>query len=347
MTRIVALLLMSTALWVAEYAQASELTIPFDLPYAAGVRQYNDATVRFDQHWQPTVVNNEPTYGMRSEQVGARVELDFIGTSVDLVHQAGTLGAWGVISSDTGQPFGLASIEVDGKPVAPLEKAVTIDAQGRAVIDTSLGGRTPLVRGLPPARHHLTLSNLGRSREAGGSASVVVAGFRVDTEPCENPLTRRAWRCADAVRCGDSWRQRAAQWAAAVKDEQGLARLEAMVAASRELDAATARLRALRAQSPPSPMVTREKACWVPNAETQAYLDRLTTLKKRVDHQLAEVDAFCFESIADPGFKSLLADVRTLDHDVDEFFNAEVRSLQPIIFFTGSPLRSGAVPNYV
>ncbi|MCP4453820.1 MAG: hypothetical protein GY809_20350, partial [Planctomycetes bacterium] len=302
-------ILMGTALLAAAHAQAGEVMIPFDLPYAEGVRRYDDATVRFDQHWQPTVVNNEPTYGIRSDEPGARIELDFIGTSVQLIHQAGQVGAWGVIASDTGQPFGLTSVAVDGKPAAQIDNAVTIDAQGRAVVDTSLSGRTALVRGLPPGPHHLTLSNLG--------GPMVVVGFQVDTEPCENPLTRRAWRCADAVRCSDSWRERAAQWAATVNDEQGLARLEAMVAASCELDTATARLHALCVQAPPSPMVTREKECWTPNAQTRAYLDRLAALKKRVDHQTAHVDAFCFESLEDPRFTSLLADLRTLDRDVD------------------------------
>ena len=313
--------------------------VPFDLPHAAGTRQYRDSTVRFDGHWQPTVVNNEPTYGMRSDEPGAKIELDFTGTSVDLIHQAGQVGAWGVIASDTGQPFGLASVEVDGRPAAQIDKAVIVDAQGRAVVDTSLGGRTPLVRGLRPGRHCLTLSNL--------DGPVVVAGFRVDTEPCENALRRRAWRCADAIRGSEGWRRQAAQWAAGVKDEQDLARIEAMYAASCELETACMRMRALRAQAPPSPMVTREKSCWTPNADTRAYLGRLAALKTRVDRQLAVVDAFSFESADDPKFKSLLADVRSLDRDVDEAFDAEVRSVPPIIFFTGSPLRSGAVPNYV
>ena len=87
-------------------------------------------------------------------------------------------------------------------------------------------------------------------------------------------------------------------------------RLEQLQAASRELDAATARMRAVRAEPPPSAMVTREKECWKPNAETQAYLERLAALKNRIDSQLAAADAFRFESAEDPRFKSLLADVQ-------------------------------------
>ncbi|MCF7974244.1 MAG: DUF1080 domain-containing protein [Phycisphaerae bacterium] len=331
--------------WVR--TNGAKQAIPFDLPYAEGIRKYDDATVSFDPQWQPTVVSHDPPYGMRSDAPGARVTLDFTGTSVDLVHQAGTLGAWGVIASDTGQSFGLASVAVDGQPVAALANAVTLDAQGRAVIDTSQRGRTPLVRGLPVARHRLTLTNLGRSREPGGSAAVVVVGFVVDTEPCDTLLKRRAWRGADAVRISQGWRKRAAQLAASVREAQDLARIEAMVTASRELEAASARMRSLRAQAPWSPMAERERACWTPNAETQAYLDRLAALKHRVDRQLAAVDALSFESLDDPRYTSLLADVRALDRDMNEAFDAEVRSLAPIIFFTGAPLRSGAVPNYV
>jgi hypothetical protein len=113
--------------------------------------RYDDPRVRFDGKWQYVVVNGAPTYGLQSDEAGAKVELDFVGTSVDLLHRAGTLGQWGVIYEDTGRPFGLAGVEIDGRPVPALRDAVTASPDGRAVIDTSRNdGRTPLARNLPP-----------------------------------------------------------------------------------------------------------------------------------------------------------------------------------------------------
>ncbi len=123
--------------------------------------------------------------------------------------------------------------------------------------------------------------------------------------------------------------------------------MEELQTAWRELDRATARMRAVRAEPPPSPLVMREKECWKPNLETKAYLERLAALEKRITPQLAAADAFRFESAKNPSFTSLRADVRKMDREVEAFFDAETRNLRPVIFFTGAPLRSGAVPNYV
>jgi hypothetical protein len=326
---------------------------------AGRFRRYDDPTVRFDQNWQPTVAPasvpaqiGDPPWGMRSEKAGAKVEVDFIGTSVDLLHQAGAPNPWGVIYPDTGRPFGLASVEIDGKPatISPLTPNPS-PSRGRgepeAVIDTSRGGRTPLARGLPVGRHRLVLTNLGQAREPNGSTIVTVIGFHADTEPCANEAQRKAWRIADNVRGGEGWRQRAAELAASVKTDTDLPPMEELLAASRELDAATARMRAVHAEPLPSAMVTREKESWRPHPETLAYLERLAALKKRIDGQLAAADAFQFQAAGDKRFKELLASSKQMEQDVDTFFKAETRSLSPLIFFTGAPLRSGAVPNYV
>ena len=312
----------------------------------AGLHSYDDPCAHFDSAWQYVAVGGNTPFGRQSETAGAKVELDFIGTRVELVHRAGTPDAWGVIYPNSNQAYGLAGVEIDGQPAPAIKDAVGIDAGGRAVIDTSRGGRTPLVRGLTPGRHRLTLTNLGQSLEPGGGKVVALTGFQVDTDIPDNETQQQAWRIADAVRGSDGWRQRAAELAATVQAERDLRGMEALQAASRELETAAARMRAVRAEPPPSVMVARERECWKPGPDAQAYLDRLAALKKHIDSQLSAVDTFRFESAEDPRFKALLIDVRKTDRDVEDFFRVETRGLQPIIFFTGAPLRSGAVPTY-
>lgn len=315
--------------------------------------RYDDPRIRFDPPWQYVVVNGDPTYGLQSAEAGAKVVFDFIGTSVDVLHRAGTQGQWGVIYEDTGRPFGLAGVEIDGRPAPALGDAVNLDPDGRALIDTSRNGRTPLARNLAPGRHRVTLTNLGRAARPGGTPAVVVTGFLADTA-AGNEWSRLAWRLAAAVRGGEAWRDEAAALAAGVQTDTGLTRLEDLYFASRELDEASARMRALRAELPATPMVEQERRAWTPAPATRAYLERLSALKRRTGAQLAKADAFRFApvSAAEPGaadaaFAALLADVRAAAADVDAFFREEVRALPPIVFFTGAPLQSGAVPNYI
>ena len=195
---------------------------------AGGLYRHDDPSVRFDSDWQYVAVGGDTPFGRRSEKAGAKVELDFIGTDVELVHRAGTPDAWGVIYPDSNRPYGLAGVEIDGQPALAINGAVRIDAAGRAVIDTSRGGRTPLVRGLTPGRHRLTLTNLGQPREPGGGTVVAVIGFQVDTEIPGNEARQQAWRIADAVRGSDGWRQRAAELAATVKAEATCVRMRAI-----------------------------------------------------------------------------------------------------------------------
>ena len=221
------------------------------------------------------------------------------------------------------------------------------DVAGRLGEGYGGAGRTPLARGLTPGRHRLTLTNLGQPSKPGGGTKVAVIGFLVAAEIPGHESQQQAWRIADAIRGGEGWRQRATELASTVKTAGDLRRMEELLTASQELDSATSRMRSVRAEPLPSVMVTREKECWKPNADTKAYLERLAALKQRIDSQLSAADAFHFESAEDPRFQSLLADVRATDREVERFFRAETRSLPPIIFFTGAPLRSGAVPNYV
>ncbi len=344
-------------LWIS--TDSSKAVVPFENIAAAEApppghppeaneswRGHDDPTIHVGPDWQFIAVRGDVPWGLRTDKAGAYVELDFSGTSVELVHGDGTGDAWGVIYPDSNRTYGLAGIEIDGQPAPELGGAVTLAADGRAVIDTSRSGRTPLAYGLPPGRHRLRLTNLGQPSKPGGGTAVTVIGFQVDTEIPTHAAQTQAWRIADSVR-GDGWRRRAAELAASVEGERDLRRLEELQAAWRKLDAASARLRTVRALPPASPMVAREKQCWEPDADTQAYLDRVGALKQRIDGHLAAVDGFQFDSEVDPRFLSLLTDLKNMDREVDEFFRAETRSLPPLIFFTGAPLRSGAVPNYV
>ena len=67
-----------------------------------------------------------------------------------------------------------------------------------AVVDTSRNnGRTLIARGLPPGRHHVTVTNLGRGADpAKNDATVIIAGFAVDTSIADHHA-RLAWRIAE------------------------------------------------------------------------------------------------------------------------------------------------------
>lgn len=295
-----------------------------------------DGRVRFTGDWVPVAASDKTfgRYAERSDTKGASVELDFCGTSVGLVHQAGGLGwEWGVITPDTGRALGLAEVRIDGGP--PVE------------IDTSRDGRTLLAKGLPAGRHRVVVTNLGASRSPGGSGTIVVKGFWVDAGEVPNDTVRRAWLAADAVRGGEGWRGCAAERAAAVKTADDLRRLEDLVAASRDMEAAAEKLRALTAEPPASPMAERERHYWTPNGETQAYLARLAALRKEADAPLAKADAFRYDEADRAAFAGVMAELRRCADRVDAFFQEEVRRLPPILFFTGSPLKSGAAPNHI
>jgi len=292
--------------------------------------------VRFTGDWVPVAASDKTfgRYAERSDTKGASVELDFCGTSVGLVHQAGGLGwEWGVITPDTGRALGLAEVRIDGGP--PVE------------IDTSRDGHTLLAKGLPAGRHRVVVTNLGASRSPGGSGTIVVKGFWVDAGEIPDDTVRRAWLAADAVRGGEGWRARAAERAAAVKTADDLRRLEDLVAASRDMEAAAEKLRALTADPPASPMAERERRYWTPNGETQAYLARLAALRKEADAPLAKADAFRYDEADRAPFAGVMAELRRCADRVDAFFQEEVRRLPPILFFTGSPLKSGAAPNHI
>ncbi|HRT28933.1 MAG TPA: hypothetical protein P5527_03975 [Kiritimatiellia bacterium] len=295
-----------------------------------------DARVRFTGDWVPVVAPDKTLgrYAERSDTKGASVELDFCGTTVGLVHQAGGLGwEWGVIVPETGRALGLAEVRIDGG--APV------------VIDTSRGGRTLLAKGLPAGRHRVTVTNLGASRDPGGSGTIVVKGFWADAEEIPDDTARRAWLVADAVRGGEGWRARAAELAAAVKTADDLKRLEGLAAASREMEAAAEKLRRLTAEPPMSPMVERERRYWTPNRDTRAYLARLAALRKEADAPLTKADAFRYDEANRAAFTDVMTEMQRCAERIDAFFQKEVRQLPPILFFTGAPLKSGAAPNHI
>lgn len=302
-----------------------------------------DVRLRFEGDWRPVIAADKELglYAERSDAKGASVELDFCGTSVGLIHQAGGVGwEWGVIFPDTGHALGLAEVRIDGRPAVPLSEAVSVDAEGRSVIDTSKSGRTLLARGLPAGRHRVTVTNLGVPGQPGGSTTVVVKGFWTDTD-CE------AWSAADAVRGGEGWRARAAELAASAKTADDLSKLHALVAASHKMDAVAAKLRNIAAEPPDVPMVAAERRYWRPNAETQAYLQRLAALRARIDARLDQADAFRYDAANAAAFAGLLEGLRQCGNETDVFFRDEVKRLSPIIFYTGTPLRSGAAPNHI
>ncbi|GEM_PF-1928947 len=295
-----------------------------------------DDAVRFSGAWYPVALGDKELGdgAMRSDGAESSVEFDFVGTSVGLIHQAGVLGwEWGVIREDSGRPLGLAEVWVDGRKVSTA--------------DTSQNGRTLLAAGLTPARHRVTVRNLGQPREAGGSTAVVVKGFWCDADGVIEGPARRAWLMADSVHGGAALRAQAAELAAAVKSDGDLERLTALAAAAREIGALRAALTALAAEPPPSPMVERERQYWTPAPETQAYQARLAALVRRTAAVAARADAVRFDA-ADPGaLDALKAELRRGAEEVNAFFLSENKRLPQILFYTQAPLRAGAVPNAV
>ena len=312
---------------------------------------YNDSRVEFAGSWIPVVTaRGQAQYMMRSDKAGDSVELDFIGTSVGLIHKDCGLGwesVWGVIQRDMGRPLGFAEVLVDGKPAAAVPGFVEVDDQGHSFIKTMRGGNTLLATGLPPGRHRVKITNLGRSCNPEGSTTIVIKGFWCDSDCGDNVTSRIAWRLADSVRGGEGWRSQALKLAADVKGPDDLPPLRALYDASLKIDVATAPLRGLTAEPPASPMTAYERKYWSPRKETVAYQKRIASLKKSVDAELAEFDSFQFDSARPENFKNLLDQISTCVEKVNEFFKEEAEHLPPIVFFTGSPLRSGAAANHI
>jgi hypothetical protein len=251
------------------------------------------------------------------------VELDFCGTSVGLVHQAGGLGwEWGVITPDTGRALGLAEVRIDGGP--PVE------------IDTSRDGRTLLAKGLPAGRHRVVVTNLGASRSPGGSGTIVVKGFWVDAGEVPNDTVRRAWLAQMPFAAGKVGAG-ARLTGAAVKTADDLRRLEDLVAASRDMEAAAEKLRALTAEPPASPMAERERHYWTPNGETQAYLARLAALRKEADAPLAKADAFRYDEADRAAFAGVMAELRPAPIGSMPFFRKRSAGCRPSSFSPARP----------
>ncbi|MCL1921279.1 MAG: hypothetical protein FWG50_09425 [Kiritimatiellaeota bacterium] len=297
---------------------------------------WNDARVTYKGAWhEVTFGGADGEYGlfaMRGDAAGASVEMAFVGTAVGLAHQAGGLGwEWGVVQEDTGRPLGSAEVWVDGKRVS--------------VINTSENGRTWLAQNLPMGEHHVRVVNAG-------TGAIVVKGFFCDALSGD-PEEQELWRYAAGVRGGKEWRRLASAF---LKNRKG--GLKLVYEESRKTEEVISRLHAIQTEPPHVPMTEIEKRYWMPNAETTAYLSRLAQYREIIQEALQESDEFISrlaDSIGDTRILGLTIPPRpwvthtylwALD-SVEKFFAEETKRLPPVIFYTGAPLRSGAVPNYI
>ncbi|MHB0958691.1 MAG: HzsA-related protein [Pirellulaceae bacterium] len=307
--------------------------------------RYDDPQVRLRGQWQYTIAGAPGGFARRSDQAGDEATVNFVGDSVALLHKEGVLERSMILSRDAEQLYGLAAITLDGQPVEP-HSPIMHDGEGNSVIDTSRDAHVVLGRGLTPSPHRLTITNLGRPSHPDGSTAVAVVGFFVGVESGPAPLSR-AWRYALAVRGGKAWQARASELATDARDASGLEAVTQLYFASREADAVAARLRSLRDRPPSSPMVERERNLWHPQPDTLAYFARLSALKLRAEDALAEAEEFRYDPLQAAAFTTFVGGLRRLADDIDACLTAEVRKLPPIVFFTGAPLESGAVPNYI
>lgn len=308
--------------------------------------RHDDPRVELSGDWSHTIAGGPAGFARRSDRAGDTATVDFVGSRIALLHKEGRLERSLILTRDAEQAYGLASLAIDGRPVEP-GGPIRRDADGRSVIDTRRDARLDVARGLAPGRHRLTVANVGRAGQPGGSTAVAVLGFHAGVEDDGPPVARQAWRYALAVRGGAGWQARAAELASKAADEAGLRAVEDLYFASRRADAPVARLRALHDRPPASPMVERERGTWRPQPSTLDHFARLSELRKRIDAALAESDRFRHDAREPAALDGLLAGLRRLADEADACLLDEVRKLPPIVFFTGAPLESGAVPNYV
>ena len=317
----------------------------FDAQPAVRFIRSDDPQVDLRGRWQYVIAGGPSRFARRCDMAGDKATVDFVGTSIALLHKDGRLERSLILSRDAEQMYGLAAVALDGKPVEPGGPIARDDA-GNSVIDTSRDAHLTIAQGLSPGPHRLEVTNLARPSHPGGSTAVAVVGFfaGMQTNPGQSA---QAWRYALMVRGGRVWQQRAVELATLATDAAGLKAMEQLYYASRQVEAVATRLRALCDAPPLSPMVERQRKTWASGPETTAYFADLARLKRRAEAALAGADQFRFDPQQPASFQSLLIALEQVAADVDACLQAQVRGLPPIVFFTGSPLETGAVPNYV
>ena len=295
-------------------------------------RRYDHDRLRPDGGWRPDAIGEDGnTWGWRSQRAGASMEFEFIGTEVSLLHR--TRSDYPLLLG-SGRSCGQVAVAMDGGP--PL------------TFDTSRNdGRTLLARGLLPGAHQLTLTNLGRGADPGeNDGTVIIAGFAVDTVS-DNEVTRLAGRIAERVGGGETWHRQAGSLASTTTDPEDLPAVWKHHRAARQTEALSRRLGDVRAEPPVSRFISKELEDWVPDEDARAYRERLAGLVERLAPLVGRARAFSFKEGDPESLDELLAALRHGCGEVDAFFAAEGRRLPPIVFFTGSPLQSGAAPNHV
>ncbi len=305
----------------------------------------SDPRVTLKGHWQYTIAGNPGGFALRCDQAGDEAVVDFVGDRITLLHKEGGLEHSLILTRDVEQLYGLAAVTIDGQPVEPLGP-IARDEHGDAVIDMSRDAQLLVARGLVPGPHRLVVKNLGRPSHPGGSTAIALLGFGANVEDGTTPSTL-AWRYTVAVRGGAGWQERASEMARQVRTAEDLAPLEQLYFASREIDILAHRLRGLHDSPPPSPMVERERQVWQPQNDTLRYLAGLSDIKARAVSALDAAEQFRFDPQYPDQYVALRDSLQSLGQEADEYLRNEVSKLPPIIFFTGSPLESGAVPNYV
>jgi len=325
--------------------------------------RYDDPRVTLHGRWQYTIAGAPGGFARRSNRAEDEATVDFVGDTIALVHKEGLLERSCMLTDEAEQTYGLAVVTLDGQPVEPRDPIMR-DDEGHSVIDTSCNAHVVLASGLAPGPHRLTIRNAGRPAHPGGSTAIAILGFSAsiggsgflpvaagadaDAMTGWKPIPRvLAWRYALAVRGGAGWQARAVELAAQAGDEAGVRAVEQLYFASRQMELDALRLRTLRDQPPDSALVERESQRWRPQPATLAYRARLAELKERATTALADADQFRFDAREPDRYSQLIEALRTLGAQINDCMADQVRQLPPIIFFTGAPLESGAVPNYI
>jgi len=308
--------------------------------------RYDDPLVTLSASWQFTATGSPDGIALRSDAEGDSASVGVIGDHLTPVHKFGPMERLYILSKEAEQVYGKAALTLDGRPL-PMDTAIKRDSKDRSVIDTGRGPCQTLSAGIAPGLHRLTFTNIGQPGDGNHSNVVAILGFKSSVEPAAPPLSRRAWQYALAVRGGRVWQEQAARLASQAKDDSGMQALKQLYFASREMDGIASRLRELRDRAPASRMVENEIKFWRPEPKTTAYFKQLSELKSQAQAALAQADCFVYNPAQPELFAALLDKMRLVAEESQTLFTAQVGQLAPVIFFTGEPLSSSAVPNYV
>ena len=287
-------------------------------------------------------------FGLRSDQPGSKVELEFVGSRVVLLHKYGQVRSWNQeLRPEEETLFGFASIEIDGQPARGA--ALSQGLRGEAVLDSSGNeGHSLLAEDLPFGPHRVTVTLQDRKRPPAQRSTLSVIGFEVGLshQASTNLWREPARRCAVGVRQGEAWLRDAGKMANEAHDAATFLPLLRLYLASRTLEQEAVPLHALKAASRET-MTALDNAAGSPPPETWTYRDRIGAMRARADAILQKAERFEHPAHSAPPWTALLAEVRAMAGLWEKMRAEQIRALPPILYVVRHPFTDvNATGNY-